>query len=155
MVFLPPPAQQPWMAVVFKQMKHFKAHADYVFDDEPHYETWEAYLMTQYPMAMADDYKFCKTKLSIISPVLKFMEQLSSTRWSWPAQQPLGQPQPLTFLSCGLNLTMSAKALLMAFLPPPAQQPGMAVVFWKNGTFQLLSTTTLQKNISQIFFRWA
>jgi len=40
-----------------------------------------------------------------------------------------GFAQLLTLLSCGLNLTMSAKALLMAFLPPPAQQPGMAVVF--------------------------
>merc|ERR1711902_49462 len=35
-----------------------------------------AYLMKHYPMAMADAYKFVKTKRSIISPNLNFMGQL-------------------------------------------------------------------------------
>ncbi len=35
-----------------------------------------AYLMKHFPMAMADAYKFVKTKRSIISPNLNFMGQL-------------------------------------------------------------------------------
>merc|ERR1719412_1982109 len=49
-----------------------------------------AYLMKHYPMAMADAYKFVKTKRSIISPNLNFMGQL------WEFEQVLKNEAKLT-----------------------------------------------------------
>merc|ERR1719492_413862 len=49
-----------------------------------------AYLMKHYPMAMADAYKFVKTKRSIISPNLNFMGQL------WEFEQVLNNETKLT-----------------------------------------------------------
>jgi len=49
-----------------------------------------AYLMKHYPMAMADAYKFVKTKRSIISPNLNFMGQL------WEFEQVLNNEAKLT-----------------------------------------------------------
>jgi len=79
-------------------------------------------------MAMANDYKFCNNKKHhITSPQIHGAAVLNKLKLT--SSTASGSALASNTLSCGLILTMSAKALLMAFLPPPAQQPGMAVVF--------------------------
>ena len=71
-----------------------------------------AYLMKYYPMAMADAYKFVKTKRSIISPNLNFMGQLwefeqGLRAFKTNSKESLGSSSPITSTSFSSSTSVS------------------------------------------------
>ena len=65
-----------------------------------------AYLMKNYPMAMADAYKFVKTKRSIISPNLNFMGQL------WEFEQVLNETKNGSNSASGLPSSAASNTFM-------------------------------------------
>ena len=94
-----------------------------------------AYLMKHYPMAMADAYKFVKTKRSIISPNLNFMGQL------WEFEQVLNNEAKLTGSTASSVMTSgSASSSNTSFMWSQSSDVSKSVA---DGIFAAASTAAM------------
>jgi len=94
-----------------------------------------AYLMKHYPMAMADAYKFVKTKRSIISPNLNFMGQL------WEFEQVLNNEAKLTGSTASSVMTSgSASSSNTSFMWSQSSEVSKSVA---DGIFAAASTAAM------------